>query len=284
MPDQPDPLVTAAWLAERLDAPDIRVLDASWFLPGDPRSAPALFAERRIPGAAFFDIDDIAERDTELPHMLPTPEKFASRMRKMGVGDGARVIVYDNHGVFSAARVWWTFRVMGHDDVAVLDGGFPAWERAGAPIETGPPRVRMERHFTPRFRADLVRALADMRRSLSNGDIVIDARPAARFRGEAPEPRPGLRSGHMPGAKSVPASVLVDASGCLQSRAELERIFAEADAPLGRAAVCTCGSGITAAIIALALARLGRWDAAVYDGAWAEWGALQDTPVATGGG
>lgn len=278
-----DPLVAPAWLADRLDAPDVRVLDATWFLPGDPRDAKALYAERRIPGAAFFDIDDIADADTDLPHMLPSPEKFASRVRKLGIGDGARVVVYDNQGLFSAARVWWTFRVMGHEDIVVLDGGFPAWERAGLRIETDPPKMRTERHFTPRFRADLVRDLADMRRVVAQGGAqVLDARPGPRFRGEAAEPRPGVRSGRMPGSHSAPASALLDARGAMLPAAELKRVFAEAGADPDQPAICSCGSGVTAAIVALALARLGRWDASIYDGAWAEWGARADTPIATG--
>jgi len=284
MTDLPDdPIVSPAWLAERLEAPDIRVIDATWFMPSDPRDAKALYAERRIPGAVFFDIDEIADTESDLPHMLPAPEKFASRMKKRGVGDGSRVVVYDKQGLFSAARVWWTFRVMGHEDVVVLDGGFPAWERAGYPIETGPPQQRMERHFTPRVRNDLVRDLADMKRVIADGRTpVFDARPAPRFRGEAAEPRAGLRSGHMPGAASVPSGSLVSEDGSLKSADELRRIFESAGADTSQSAVCTCGSGVTAAIIALALARLGRWDAAVYDGSWAEWGARDDTPIVTG--
>jgi len=283
MTNAADPVVSCAWLAERLDAPDTRVIDATWFLPTDPRNAKALYAESRIPGAAFFDIDEIADRETDLPHMLPRPEQFASRMRKLGIGDGSRIVVYDRQGIFSSARVWWTFRVMGHDDVFVLDGGFPAWERGGYPIEEGPPQPPKERHFTARMRADLVRDLSDMKRIVAAGSSpVFDARPASRFLGEAPEPRPGLKNGHMPGARSVPSASLVDENGMLRSRVELERIFKEAGADNTQPAVCTCGSGITAAIIALALARLGRWDASVYDGAWAEWGARDDTAVVTG--
>jgi thiosulfate/3-mercaptopyruvate sulfurtransferase len=283
MSDRADPLVSCAWLAERLDAPDIRPVDATWFLPGDARDAKALFAERRIPGSVFFPIDEIADTDSQLPHMLPSPEKFSARMRKMGIGDGNRVVVYDNQGLFSAARVWWTFRVMGHEDVVVLDGGFPAWERGGYPIETGAPKPRMERHFTARFRADLVRDVGDVQRIVANsGAPILDARPAPRFRGEAPEPRAGLKSGHMPGARSVPSGALVNERGFLRSDAELQQIFADAGADATRPAVCTCGSGVTAAIIALALARLGRWDASIYDGAWAEWGGREDTPIATG--
>jgi thiosulfate/3-mercaptopyruvate sulfurtransferase len=275
-------MVSCAWLAARLDAPDIRVVDATAFLPGDPRNAAALFAERRIPGAVFFDIDEIADTDSPLPHMLARPEKFASRIKKLGIGDGVRVVVYDNQGLFSAARVWWNFRIMGHEDVVVLNGGFPAWEASGYPIETGPPQPRMERHFTPRVRSDLVRDLGDVRRAIEERAPILDARPAARFSGEAPEPRPGLRSGHMPGALNIPSASLLDSNGFMRSPDELRRIFADAGADITRPAICSCGSGVTAAIIALALARLGRWDAAVYDGSWAEWGGRDDTSVVKG--
>jgi thiosulfate/3-mercaptopyruvate sulfurtransferase len=278
-----DPLVSPAWLAERIDAPDLRVIDATWFMPSDPRNARELYAERRIPGAVFFDIDEIADTDTDLPHMLPSPEMFASRMKKLGVGDGARVVVYDNHGLMSAARVWWTFRVFGHEDVAVLDGGFPAWERADYAIETGEPRQRMERHFTARVRSDLVRNLADVQHAIEGGRApILDARNAPRFRGEAPEPRAGLRSGHMPGAINVPFQSLLEADGTMKSSAELKQVFDTVGLAAGAAPICSCGSGITAAVIALALARIGRWDAAVYDGSWAEWGADAETPVVTG--
>ncbi|GAM99311.1 thiosulfate sulfurtransferase [alpha proteobacterium U9-1i] len=282
MTDHPaDPLVTAAWLAERLDAPDIRVVDATWFMPNDPRDAKALYAERRIPGAAFFDIDEIADTSTDLPHMLPPPEKFASRMKKLGIGDGARVVVYDSAGIFSSARVWWTFRVMGHDDIVVLDGGFPAWEAGGYPIEDGVPPPRSERHFTARFRADLVRDLADMRRAVDAGVPIIDARPTPRFTAEAPEPRAGLRGGHMPGARTLPTAPLLR-DGKMLPREELARVFAEAGAKTDQPAIATCGSGVAASVIALAMARLGRWDASVYDGSWTEWGGREDTPVVTG--
>lgn len=278
-----DPLVSCAWLAERLNAPDLRIIDATYFMPGAPQDAKALYLERRIQGAIFFDIDEISDTANPLPHMLPSPEKFAARMRAMGIGDGMRIVAYDSQGLFSAARAWWTFRVMGHEDVAVLDGGLPAWIAAGLPIEDGPPTPRPQRHFTTQFRADLVRDLADMRRIVeSGGGQVLDARGAGRFRGEAPEPRPGLRSGHMPGARSVPYDALLDAQGLMRSREELAHIFVAASVDTARPAVCSCGSGVTAPIIALALARLGRWDAAVYDGSWSEWGSRTDTPVATG--
>jgi thiosulfate/3-mercaptopyruvate sulfurtransferase len=280
--DSKDPVVSCAWLAERLDAPDIRILDATLFLPGDKRNAKDLFAERRIPGAIFFDIEEISDTESSLPHMLAPPEKFAARMKKLGVGDGTRVVVYDNHGLFSAARAWWNFRVMGHDEVFVLDGGFPAWERGGHEIETGPPRARQERHFTPRVRNDLVREIADVRRAIDAKAQILDARPAARFRGEAAEPRAGMRSGHMPGAHSVPIATLLNETGLLKSREELQRVFVDAGADPSQPAIASCGSGVTAGVIALALARLGRWDAAVYDGSWSEWGSRDDTPVVTG--
>jgi thiosulfate/3-mercaptopyruvate sulfurtransferase len=278
-----DPLISPEWLKARLDAPDIRVIDGTWFLPNDPRDARAEHAKARIPGAIFFDIDEIADTTSTLPHMLPPPEKFSSRMRKLGIGDGAQIVVYDAQGLFSAARVWWTFRVMGFDDVFVLDGGLPAWIKAGGAIEDGLPLPRSERHLTPRYRADLVRDLKDMRWAVeTQRALILDARPRNRFAGDAAEPRPNLKAGHMPGAHSIPSTELLDERGFLKPREELEKIFADVGVSKRSRVVCTCGSGVTAAIIALALARIGRWDAPVYDGGWAEWGAIADTPVAVG--
>ncbi len=283
MPTQDnDPLVSATWLAERLNAPDIRIVDATWFMAGDGRNARALFLESRIPGAVFFDIDEISARDTGLPHMLPAPEHLASRMRQMSLGDGARIVVYDRLGIFSSPRVWWTLRVMGVTDVAVLDGGLPAWEKSGFPLETGAPAHKPERHFTARKRADLVSDQHDVRRALARGDAtLLDARSADRFFGRVDEPRPGLARGHMPGARNTPFDRLLTPDGCLRTREELRAIFDEVGADLQGALICTCGSGITAAIVALGLARVGRWDARIYDGSWAEWGALVDAPITT---
>lgn len=283
MPLPDDPLVDSQWLRARLSAPDLRLIDATWFLPNDGRDARVMHSQARLPGAVFFDLDEIADTTSPLPHMLPSPEKFASRMRKLGIGDGARIVVYDSTGIFSAARVWWTFRAMGKDDVFVLDGGLPAWIAAGGEVIDGPPDKPQERHFTARLRQDLVHTLEEMRRVVAaNARTILDARPPGRFMGRDPEPRPGLRSGHMPGALNVPHSALLTPEGTMKSKPDLQAVFTAAGFDItGPAPVCTCGSGVTAAIIALALARLGRWDVPVYDGAWAEWGAQSDTAVAS---
>jgi thiosulfate/3-mercaptopyruvate sulfurtransferase len=277
-----DPLVSTAWLAEHLQAPDVRIIDASWYFPQEERDAKAEYALAHIPGAVFFDIDDIADDASGLPHMLPSGVKFASRVRKLGLGDGSRMVVYDQLGLRSAARVWWTFRAMGHLDVVVLDGGLPKWIAEGRPIEDIPSPPR-ERHFTPRYSADLVRDLNQVKKALETGrEQLVDARPAGRFTGETPEPRAGLRSGHMPGARNVPASELIAPDGTMKTPAQMTEIFEKAGVDLNRPIITTCGSGITAAIVALGLARLGKERAAVYDGSWTEWGGREDTPIVTG--
>jgi len=277
-----DPLVSTAWLAEHLQAPDVRIIDASWYFPHEARDARAEYALAHIPGAVFFDIDEIADETSGLPHMLPSGVKFASRVRKLGLGDGTRMVVYDQLGLRSAARVWWTFRAMGHLDVVVLDGGLPKWIAEGRPVDDIPTPPR-ERHFTPRYSSDLVRDLNQVKKALETGrEQLVDARPAGRFTGETPEPRDGLRSGHMPGARNVPASDLIAPDGTMKSAAQLAEIFDKAGVDINKPIVTTCGSGITAAILALGLARLGKERAAVYDGSWTEWGGRDDTEVVTG--
>lgn len=269
-------------LAADLDAPDLVIIDASWHVPGEGKNTRAEYLEEHIPGAIFFDIDEIADTKSKLPHMLPPPEKFSSRMRSMGIGDGSRIVVYDSAGIFSAARVWWTFRVMGVEDVTVLNGGLPKWKREGLPLESGEPRPRSARHFTSRRNANLVRDVFDMKALLKDRSAeIVDARAAERFAGRAPEPRPGLRSGHIPGAHNLPYGQLLKPDGTLKSPAELEALFTKAGVDLGKPVVASCGSGITASVLALALAEIGHRRTAVYDGSWTEWGADQSLPIET---
>jgi thiosulfate/3-mercaptopyruvate sulfurtransferase len=270
-------------LAAELDAPDSVIIDASWHMPSEGKNARAEYLEEHIQGAIFFDIDEIADTKNKLPHMLPPPEKFSSRMRSMGIGDGSRIVVYDSTGIYSAARVWWTFRVMGVEDVTVLNGGLPKWKREGLPLESGEPRPRSARHFTSRRNADLVRDVFDMKALLKDHSAeIVDARAAERFAGRAPEPRPGLRSGHIPGAHNLPYGQVLKRDGTLKNPAELEALFTKAGVDLSKPVVASCGSGITASVLALALAEIGHRRTAVYDGSWSEWGADQSLPVETG--
>jgi thiosulfate/3-mercaptopyruvate sulfurtransferase len=277
-------IVETDWLASHLNAPDLIILDGSWHLPTAGRNGYQEYLKEHIPGALFFDIDDLSDEKSDLPHMLPTTIKFASRMKKMGIGDGKRIVVYDTSGLFSAARVWWTFRAMGHQDVAVLNGGLRKWKAEGRPLEDGPPAPRSTRHFTPLQNSELVRDIEDMKGYVAKGNMqIVDARPAGRFEGKDPEPRPGLRQGHIPGSRNVPSSMILNADGTLKSKAELEKLFRDAGIDPGEPVVTTCGSGVTAAMLSLALAVLGQTNAAVYDGAWAEWGRESgNLPVETG--
>jgi len=276
-----DPVVTTEWLAaHRLD-PDLRVVDASWHMPHLERDPRAEFEAAHIPGAVFFDIDAIADRTTNLPHMLPGAAAFAAAVGALGIGTGDRVIVYDVRGVVSAARVWWTFRAFGHDAVAVLDGGLKKWRAENRPIESGVARP-VPRVFQSVPRPELVRDLTAMRANIGSGAAqVLDARSAGRFAGTEPEPRAGLRGGHIPGSLNLPYETLARPDGTLKSPADLQRAVTAAGVDLARPVVTTCGSGVTASVLALALYVLGRRDVAVYDGSWSEWGAHADTPVET---
>lgn len=280
--DDPKTLVSTGWLAAHLKDPDLRVLDASWYLPDSGRDPRAEYAAGHIPGARFFDIDEITDSRSTLPHMAPPSEKFIARMRAMGVGDGHQVVVYDGAGLFSAARVWWTFRLMGKTDVAVLDGGLPKWRAEGREIEDMPPIVK-DRHMTTSRQNHLVKDVTQVAHAAKLGEaVIIDARSAARFAGEAPEPRPGLRSGHIPGSRSVPYTATLNADGTMKSLADLAAVFHEAGVDLAKPAITTCGSGVTAAILCLALERLGHKNHALYDGSWAEWGMYDDLAVEKG--
>ncbi len=281
-PDDPKTLVSTDWLAAHLRDPDLRVLDASWYLPDAGRDAKAEYAAAHIPGARFFDIDDLSDHRSDLPHMAPPPEKFISRMRAMGVGDGHQVVIYDGAGMFSAARVWWTFRLMGKVDVAVLDGGFPKWQAEGRDIEDTPPVIR-DRHMTVQRQAALVKDVTQVANASKLGHAqIIDARAAARFAGSAPEPRAGLRAGHIPGARSVPYADVLNGDGTMKPVAGLRDVFTAAGVDLARPAITTCGSGVTAAVLSLALERLGHKNHALYDGSWAEWGMYDDLPIEKG--
>jgi len=276
-------IVETDWLAAHIDAPDLVIFDGSWHLPHLNRDPKAEYLEGHIPGALFFDIDDLSDEKSDLPHMLPSTVKFASRMKKMGVGDGTRIVVYDADGLYSAARVWWTFRAMGHGDVAVLNGGLKKWKAEGRPLEDGPPMKRSERHYTPRLNADLLRDIDDIRALLRRPtELIVDARSPGRFAGTEPEPREGLRGGHIPGSRNVHYELLLNEDGTFKSNDEIAKIFADAGVDPHHPVVTTCGSGVTAAIISLGLAVLGQTNAAMYDGSWAEWGQDNGLPIETG--
>jgi thiosulfate/3-mercaptopyruvate sulfurtransferase len=276
---QASPLVTPEWLAQNLGRRDVRVVDGSWHMPHLKRDARAEFIDAHVPGAVFFDIDAIADHGTSLPHMLPRAAEFARSVGSLGIGNRDRVIVYDSRGVVSAARVWWTFRAFGHDAVAVLDGGLPRWRAEGRPVESGTPAPRARR-FTARLRRSLVRDLAGMRQNLTTRRAqVLDARSRGRFAGTEPEPRAGLRSGHIPGSLNLPYDELYQKDGSLLAHEELRQKFEDAGLDLGKPVVTSCGSGVTASVLALGLYAAGRPDVAVYDGSWTEWGGRDDTPI-----
>ena len=278
----PESLVDTAWLAKHLSDPDLRVADATYFLPNQGKNARTEYEIRHIPSAVFFDIDEIADTVNPLPHMLPSPEKFASRMRKLGIGDGNRVVVYDAHGLMSATRAWWMLRVFGHRDVALLDGGLPKWLAEGRPVEDSPPQPR-ERHFTARFDHSQVRDKAQILANLkTKREQVLDARAKGRFTGREPELWPGRRNGHIPGSHNLPFTDLLNPTDKTLIPADrLTAKFREAGIDLKKPVVTSCGSGITATVLAFGLHLIGHRDVAVYDGSWAEWGLPGETPVET---
>lgn len=271
-------IVSAEWLMQNLNR--VRVVDASWYMPAEKRDARAEFEAAHIPGAVFYDIDALSDHNTSLPHMLPPPDQFARDAGALGIGDNDMAVIYDGAGIFSAPRVWWALKAMGHDEVAVLDGGLPAWKAAGGKLESGPARI-VPATFTARPNPELVRDFDSVKAALGKTQV-LDARSAPRFEGSEAEPRPGLRSGHMPHSANVPYRAVLAGDGHLKDDAALQKLFAEKGIDLRAPIVTSCGSGVTAAILVLALAKLGSRKVAVYDGSWAEWGGRDDAPVATG--
>jgi len=277
----PNLLVSTQWLADHMNAPDVRIVDGSWYLPQAGRDAQAEYNATHIPDAHFLDIDALSDPNTNLPHMLPPPEMFASRMRKIGLGDGLRVIVYDGMGLFSAARIWWMFRAMGHQDVAVLNGGFPKWTAEGRQVTDEQPRLR-ERHMTARPDNTKIRNVDQVLANItSKREQILDARSAPRFFAQVPEPRAGMRGGHVPGAINLPYTDLLNEDGTMRDGEALRVIFAAKGITMNKPVTTMCGSGVTAAILALGLELAGHRQVAVYDGSWTEWGGRADLPIET---
>jgi thiosulfate/3-mercaptopyruvate sulfurtransferase len=276
-----DILVTPEWLKAHLGDPHVKIVDGSWYLPAQNRDAKAEFLAGHIPGAVFFDIDAIADRTTDLPHMLPDETAFAAAAGALGLSNDDTIVVYDGMGFFSAPRVWWTLRVFGASDVRILDGGLPAWDQAGYAKEAGEAKPKPA-HFAATLSPGKVVDFDGVRAALRRGEAVLDARSAPRYRGELPEPRPGLPSGHMPGALNLHYDALTDASGWLLAPEKIRELFEDAKVDLSSPVITTCGSGITAAVLLFALARIGKDDVTLYDGSWTDWASRPGAPVATG--
>ena len=281
----PDALVSTKWLAEHLSSPNIRMVDATSYMPGQGKDGRAQYNEQHSPGAVYFDINYIADETIPLPHMIPPPEKFASKVRKLGLGNGNKIVVYDaNGGFLAAARVWWMFRLYGHTDVCLLDGGLPKWLAEERPIEDTKP-VQRDRHFTSRMNNTLVRSVEQVIANIETGkEQVIDARSSGRFKGEEPEPRPSAKVGHIPGSMSLPFNSLMNPKEHFTYRSADEIMAAvdKAGIDLTKPITASCGSGVTACVLAFGLYLIGHENAAVYDGSWSEWGDHPDTPVDQG--
>jgi thiosulfate/3-mercaptopyruvate sulfurtransferase len=276
------PLVTTDWLAGELGKPGLVIFDATKYLPNEDKDGKAEFLKAHIPGARYFDIDKVADQDTDLPHMVPTPGRFAKLMAAMGVGNASRIVFYDQKGLASAARGWWLMGLYGHDQAAVLDGGLPKWMRDGRPVETGTPSAPTPATFLPEFRATRLRGVGDVMRNVaSQSELVLDARAAGRFTGAVPEPRAGMRSGHIPGSENVPYTDLLNADGTFRPVSEVKARLAKAGVDGSLPVITSCGSGVTACILTLGLRLAGLPEGAVYDGSWTEWGGRSDTPVET---
>jgi thiosulfate/3-mercaptopyruvate sulfurtransferase len=275
------PLVSTEWLGQHIDAPDVRVADASWYLPQAGRNARAEYESAHIPRAVFFDIDDLSDEKSNYPHMLAPAPKFASRMRKLGLGDGNLIVVYDGVGIYSSPRAWWMLRAMGHEDVVVLDGGLPKWRIEGRAVEDMIP-APYPRHFTPRPNNAILRNFDQLKENLQNhAEQVIDARGALRFNAKEPEPRPGIRGGHIPHSTNIPYTEFTNADGTLKPPQAVSGLFKAHDIDPAKPTVTSCGSGITASIASLALAVVGAKNSALYDGSWAEWGSRADAAIET---